>query len=231
MKVFLKFLIGLILLPSVIFFLYDFMAVLFVMAKNFSLTFPFLTGACLYLFCHRYVYNFSRFYVLSHEISHALAAWCCGYKVSGMKVNKESGHTEVSNINTFVLLAPYCLPLYALACIIIFYITELFWKEILNYDKVFLGLLGFFVAFHLVHTYKSLTETEQSDISLAGGGMFSFVCIVLVNLIFAVLLVKFLFPALVSPESIFAEVARQTVSFWKMFFIYAHKFFVWAGNL
>ena len=231
MKVFLKLLIGIILLPSVMFFLCDFMQVLLVIIKNFHLTFSFLLGGIIYLLIHKFVYNFSRFYVFAHEATHALAALCCGYKVSGMKVKEESGYTKVSDVNTFVLLAPYCLPLYAIACILIFYITGLFWKEILAYDKVFVGLLGFFMAFHLVHTYKTLTDTQQSDISLAGGGVFSFALIALANLTLAVLLIKFLFPELVSPGSILVEVAKQTVVFWKMFFAQAHKFIVWVSNL
>ncbi|MCR5503969.1 MAG: M50 family metallopeptidase [Elusimicrobiaceae bacterium] len=231
MKKFLKLLLGLILLPSVLFFFYDFMEVLLVMIKNFRLTFSLIIGVAAYLICHKYIYNFSRVYVFAHEITHAIAAWCCGYKVSNIKVNKESGHTTVSDVNTFVLLAPYCIPVYAIICILGFYITSLFWKEILTYDKVFLGILGFLMTLHLVHTYKSLTETEQSDISSAGGGIFSFVLIVLANLTLAVLLIKFLFPSSITPSSIFWDVVKQTCSFWKMFYIYLRDFIVWLKNL
>lgn len=228
---FLKLFVGLILLPTVLFFFYDFLAVLLVLLKNYHLTFSLLIGIALYLICHKYIYNFSRAYVFAHEVSHAIAAWCCGYKVSGMKVNKESGHTTVSDVNIFVLLAPYCFPLYAVICIVCFYITSLFWDGILVYDKVFLGILGFLMTFHLVHTYKSLTETEQSDISSAGGGVFSFVLIVTINLTLAVLLIKFLFPSLITTSSIFWEVAKQTAAFWKMFFAYLHDFIIWLKNL
>jgi len=231
MKKFLKLFFGIILLPSAFFFFYDFLAVVLVLLKNFRITCSFMIGVIAYLLCHKFIYNFSRVYVFAHELSHALAAWCCGYKVSGMKVNKESGHTTVSNVNTFVLLAPYCFPLYAVICIVCFYITSLFWDGILVYDKVFLGILGFLMTFHLVHTYKSLTETEQSDISLAGGGVFSFVLIVFVNLTLAVLLIKFLFPSLITPISILFEVVEQTASFWKMFFVYLHNFITWLKNL
>ena len=231
MNKFLKLLLGLILLPSVSFFFYDFMGILLVMVKNFRLTFSLIIGVAVYLICHKYIYNFSRAYVFAHEVTHAIAAWCCGYKVSGIKVNKESGHTTVSNVNTFVLLAPYCVPLYAVICILFFYITSLFWKDILLYDKFFIGLLGFLMTLHLVHTYKSLTETEQSDISLAGGGVFSFVLIGLANLTLAVLLIKFLFPSLITASSIFLEVAKQTALFWRMLFVYIHDFIVWLKNL
>ena len=231
MKKFLKFLIGIVLLPFALFFIYDFMAVIWAIIKNFQVTFPFLFGAAVYLILHRYIYNFSRPYVFAHEICHALAAWCSGYKVTDIQVKEESGQTKVSNINTFVLLAPYCVPLYAVICMLLFYITSLFWAEILNYEKLFLGLLGFLVTFHLVHTYKSLTETEQSDITLAGGGVFSFVLIAIINLTLIILFINFLFPDIITPISIFKEVTMQTYNFWKMFFVYMHKFVVWAGKL
>lgn len=231
MKKFLKFLIGIILLPFVFFFIYDFMAVIWTILKNFQVTFPFLFGAAIYFILHRYIYNFSRPYVLAHEVCHALAAWFSGYEVSDIKVKEESGETKVSDINTFVLLAPYCVPLYAIVCMLLFYITSLFWAGILNYEKLFLGLLGFFVTFHLVHTYKALTETEQSDITLAGGGLFSFVLIAIINLTLIILFINFLFPGIVAPSSVLKEVCIQTYNFWKMFFVYMHKFIVWAGSL
>ena len=231
MKKFLKFLIGIVLLPFAFFFIYDFVGVLWIIIKNFQITFPFLFGAAIYIILHKYIYNFSRPYVLAHEICHALAAWCCGYHVSEINVQEESGQTKVSDINIFVLLAPYFIPLYAIVCTILFYITSLFWADILNYEKLFLGLLGFFVTFHLIHTYKSLTETEQSDITLAGGGIFSFVLIAILNLTLIILFINFLFPGIIAPTSVFKEVFAQTYDFWKMFFVYMHKFIVWAGNL
>ena len=231
MKKFLKFLIGIILLPFVFFFIYDFMAVICAILKNFQVTFPFLFGAAIYFIIHKYIYNFSRPYVFAHELCHALAAWCSGYKVTDIKVKEESGETKVSDINTFVLLAPYCIPLYALVCTILFYVISLFWSEIVNYERLFLGILGFLVTFHLMHTYKSLTETEQSDITLAGGGVFCFVIIAIINLTLIILFINFLFPGIIAPTSIFKEVFVQTYNFWKMFFVYMHKFIVWAGNL
>ncbi len=235
MKQFFKFLIGIILLPFACFFIYDFMGVIGTIIKNFQITFPFLLGLAVYLILHKYVYNFSRPYVFAHEICHALAAWCCGYEVTDIKIKEESNvmHSDAYyiNVNTSVLLAPYCIPLYAFVFTLLFYITSLFRADILNYEKLFLGLLGFFVMFHLVHTYKSLTETEQSDITLAGGGMFSFVLIAIINLTLIILFINFLFPGIIAPTSIIKEVFMQTCNFWKMFFVYMHKFIVWAGNL
>ena len=231
MKKFLKFLIGIVLLPFAFFFIYDFLGVLWAIIKNFQKTFPFIFGAAIYCILHRYVYNFSRPYVLAHEICHALVAWFSGYHVSEIQVQEESGQTKVSNVNTFVLLAPYCIPLYAFICTILFYITSLFWVEILNYEKLFLGSLGFFVAFHLIRTYKTLTETEQSDITLAGGGVFSFVLIAIVNLTLIILFINFLFPGIIVPTAVLKEVCIQTYNFWNMFFVYMHKFVIWVGKL
>lgn len=226
-----KFFIGLLLLPFVFVFIYNFIPVVIEMLKNYHMTCAFLIGFILYCFIHKYLYNFSRPYVFAHEITHALAAWCCGYKVSDIKVNEESGATKVSDINTFVLLAPYCLPLYVIIIILVFYITSLFWADILAYNRIFLGLLGFFMAMHLVHTYKALTETEQSDISLAGGVLFSFGLIAVVNLSLLLLLINFLFPDIISPLGLFKKVFFQTLDFWKISFSYLRKLIIWVKNL
>ena len=226
-----KFFIGLLLLPFVFVFIYNFIPVVIEMLKNYRMTCSFLIGFVLYCFIHKYLYNFSRPYVFAHEVTHALAAWCCGYKVSDMKVNEESGATKVSDINTFVLLAPYCLPLYVIGIILVFYITSFFWEDILAYNRIFLGFLGFFMAMHLVHTYKTLTETEQSDISLAGGGLFSFGLIAVVNLSLLLLLINFLFPNIIAPFALFKKVFIQTIDFWKVSFSYLYKLILWVKNL
>lgn len=231
MKKFFKFLIGLVFLPFVFFLIYDSAEMVPIIIKNLDMTFPFLLGVLIYFIVHKYICRFSRLYVLAHEISHALAAWCCGYKVTGMKIKEESGNTTVSGINTFVLLAPYCLPLYALVCMLVFYITSLFWPEIFVYNKWFLGIFGFLMSFHILHTYKTLTETEQSDVSCAGGGVFSFVLIAVVNLTLIIIFINFLFPGLIKPSSVFKESFIQTLGFWKIFFVYMHKLIIWLGNL
>lgn len=231
MKKFIKFLIGIFLLPFVFIFIYNFIPVVLELIKNFRFTFSFIIGFILYCILHKYVYNFSRVYVFAHELSHAIAAWCCGFKVSSIQVKEESGQTKVSDVNTFVLLAPYCFPLYVVVCIIGFYIASLFWKDIFMYNSLFLGLLGFFMALHLIHTYKAITETEQSDIKLAGGGVFSFALIAVVNLIILILLIHFLFPVLIAPISLIKQVFIQTIDFWKMIFEYIQKGIAKVGNL
>src|SRR6267142_2104990 len=62
-----------------------------------------------------------RTYVFGHELSHALAAWMSGANVKHFRVSKRGGSVSVSKSNIFIALAPYILPLYALAAMAIYY--------------------------------------------------------------------------------------------------------------
>lgn len=218
MKRAVKFLIGFILLPLAFCILLSVCEVLWYIIKSYKITLCFMLGALLYFLTHLFFYNFSRFYVFAHELSHAAAAWICGYKVSGLSVGSESGEVKVSNINTFVLLAPYCIPLYSMAVTLIYLILNLLWPAAADYGSVFLALFGFFTMLHLMHTYKALTETEQSDITRAGGGVFSFSLIVLINMVVILALIEIYFPGMVPVWALAGGIIRRTLAFWKWLF-------------
>lgn len=218
MKRALKFLLGLILLPLAFCILLSVAEVLWHIIKSYKITLYFMLGALLYVLRHLFFYNFSRFYVFAHELSHAAAAWLCGYKVSGLSVGRESGEVKVSGVNTFVLLAPYCVPLYSIAVTLAYLVLNLLWPAAENYNSVFLALFGFFTMLHLMHTYKALTETEQSDIIRAGGGVFSFSLIVLINMGVVLALIEIYFPGIVPVWSLTGGIIRRTLAFWKWLF-------------
>ncbi|HYF50905.1 MAG TPA: hypothetical protein VEJ63_15935, partial [Planctomycetota bacterium] len=56
-------------------------------------------------------------YVFAHELVHALATWMCLGKVSNLTASASGGQVTTSKTNTFIRLAPYCVPLYALIAI------------------------------------------------------------------------------------------------------------------
>ncbi len=225
-----KFIIGLILLPTAFFICLGFADIIWALFKNYKITVYFLLGAALYLLLHFSVYKFDRLYVIAHEFAHAIAALVCGYKVSGLTVKQDSGKIKVTGVNVFVLLAPYIAPLYALLTVITYYAAGLF-INMAPYKIVFLALLGFFSALHITHTVKSLTETEQSDIAMAGGGIFSFFIIVLANALIFAGLFELLFPGIVPVGGIMTDVAKRTFYFWETIFKYMYNFIFKSSNV
>ena len=213
-----KLFLGVVLLPLAFSILLSVFEVLWYIAKGYKVTLYFILGAALYILTHLFFYNFSRFYVMAHEFSHAAAAWLCGYKVSGLSVGRDSGEVKVSDINTFVLLAPYCVPLYSLIVTLVYLLLNLFVEGAERYGGLFLALFGFFTALHLTHTYKALTETEQSDIAKAGGGVFSFSLIILINMAVILGLAEIYFPGIIPLGALSGGIISRTIEFWKWFF-------------
>lgn len=223
-----KFIIGLLLLPTVLLVFLGVADIIIALFKNYSVTLFFLLGAGVYLFIHKYIYNFSRLYVLIHELTHAMAALICGHKVQSLKVNEDNGNVKLTGVNVFILLAPYILPMVSVFVVILYFLLALFIEPTETYRRVFVSLFGFFTMFHIAHTYKALTEAQQSDVQLAGGSIFSFSFIVIVNVVIIVLLLELLFPGVVPVWQIVRDIFNNTVFFWKKFFKYSHDFIVWA---
>lgn len=107
-----------------------------------------------------------RAYVLAHELSHAIAAWLAGGRVTKMRVGKTGGSVEVSRVNLFVALAPYMLPLYSLLLLLAVAIAGL-WIDLTPWMRALPFLLGATWAFHLSFTLASLS-LGQSDIAPYG---------------------------------------------------------------
>lgn len=133
------------------------------------------------------------FYVLGHELTHALAAWALGGSVYGMKVAEDGGHVDLSHSNAFIALAPYCVPLYVCA-VALGYRVALWLRPDFAGEALFLGLMGAALAFHLLLTWDALTQSVQPDLKAAGGVFFSWSIIAAVNGLVVLLLLKALFP-------------------------------------
>jgi hypothetical protein len=149
-----------------------------------------------------------RLYVFGHELSHALVAWCLGAKIYRFEFNSQGGYVETNKSNTFISLAPYFLPIYALAVMLSFGVVALFTDlsavhtvEVFGVTvpfkltRLFYIALGLTWGFHVTYTVLTL-RSEQSDLT-RNDEYFSLMLIFLVN---AGLLILMLVSASPHPE-------------------------------
>lgn len=212
---FLKFLLAIVLLPTVVLAAAETFYLFLPLVGNWKTFLPFLIGIVLYVVLHYRVYNFSRPYVFIHEITHAVAAWLCGYRVSKISVKKDNGFVKMDKTNTFVVLAPYFIPGYVVLTILLYILISLF-VSLEPYNNYVLGLIGFLMAFHFIQTFHTLWEADQPDLQLAGGKVFSLVAIVLANLFILACVLKILFPAEVQLLLAGKNVVKGTVTVWRI---------------
>lgn len=121
----------------------------------------------------------TQLYVLGHELSHVLAVWLSGGKISKMKINKNGGHVVSNKMTAWIALAPYVLPFYPFLTGIIWAIAAWFSPHLRHYEWAFLLLWGAVWGFHLCFTL-SVMKTDQSDFA-SQGYLFSFTIIFLFN--------------------------------------------------
>jgi hypothetical protein len=170
---------------------------------------PLLIGAALYCPLHFCLPRNRFFYVLAHELSHALAAMAYGVKIRKINVKKTGGYVAMNSTNTFISLAPYFIPFYALAAGLSYGLAA-FFREMSPYRPLFTGATGFFLAFHLLNTGEILTGPVQSDLKKAGGVFFSISMVLLLNSLCLALALKLIFPELVSLRNYAAGVWNGT---------------------
>ena len=210
-----KLLVALLLSPAVFFALWE----MGKLGKNVlghgQTAFVFLAGAVVYALVHYTVYDFSRVYVFMHELTHAFAALLCGCRVKDISVKRESGYVKMDKINTFVVLAPYFVPGYVLVVTFLYIVGDLF-EDLTPYRSVFLFLVGFFMSFHFIQTFKTLFEADQPDLQLAGGKIFSVITITLANLAVLAVVLKGLFPEQISLTSAGMSVLKSTLNTWRI---------------
>jgi hypothetical protein len=157
-------------------------------------TWPFLLGAAAYLPFGLVSRGSGRAYILAHELSHAAAAALCGIKVGRISVGRRAGHVALGGSNAFVDLAPYFVPLYALAAALA-YGLALYFVDLTPWRPQLTALTGFLLSFHLVNTAAVMAGPVQSDFRKAGGVIFSFSTVLLANAVCLALCMKALYPA------------------------------------
>lgn len=207
--------VAVLLLPTVFFVLAETFGACWSVLKDFQTAVGFLAGGALYGVIHFAGFHFDRMYVWGHETTHAVSAMLFGFRVHSMTVNKDSGHVKMDRCNAAVVLAPYVVPLYALMAGLGYLALELC-IDAAPYRPVFVFVAGFLMTFHYVQTVKTLWETQQPDLRLAGGRIFSVVMIVLCNAVVLTLVLKTLFPERVALGAMARAIAVSTYNTWKI---------------
>ncbi len=132
-----------------------------------------------------------RLYVWGHEMAHALFVILCGGSVREFRVSEKGGHILADRNNFVIALAPYVVPLYAVAGVLVFLLAglwldltrviELPWGGVLRPLYGLYWFLGLTWSFHVTFTVWMIVR-DQPDLRL-NGTAFSLMVIVLINLL------------------------------------------------
>ena len=187
--------IGIILLPAACASIVSTYKLLFKTLTNINFYKPFLIGAAIYLviavLIRIFPYaikNSNASYVLAHELSHAFAAILFLKKIYGIKIRKNHGSIKMSGSNFIIGLAPYFIPFYALITAAACQAMTYFFPGMIA-RKYFIGITGFFIAFHFRHTAEMLLGPIQPDLEEEGGRIFSFTVIIIFSCLTSALIV------------------------------------------
>ncbi|MBI3291824.1 MAG: M50 family metallopeptidase [Elusimicrobia bacterium] len=168
-----------------------------------------LFGVVTYLVAHLLLAVPIRTYVFGHELTHALAAWLVGGKVRKFHVSRRGGSVTVTQSNLFVALAPYLFPLYTLCVVLAYAIAQRFVVHpFLRPTALF--LVGLTLAFHGALTVQALRQ-RQPDVTKSGS-VLSYSLIWIGNCAVLVLLLRVLFPAVVSAREFFNIAGHESLA-------------------
>lgn len=163
---------------------------------------PFWIGVFCYIVFQIVFYKPMRTYVFGHELTHAFAGILSGAKIKKFKVGKESGHVVMTKDNIWITLAPYFFPIYTFAVIIIY--LMLGWViDIIPLYPYYLFLMGLSISFHIALTIYIL-GIGQSDLKVYGV-FFSYILIIIINIIVFTLLMALAFPQEIDVAVLFKE--------------------------
>ena len=129
---------------------------------------------------------FLYFYVLGHELTHAVFVYACGGKVGGIHVTADGGYVMTNKSNALIALSPYFVPFWSVVILGISTVIGLFNKlglfyEIPHHDHALYFLVGFSWSFHLLWTLWMIPR-DQPDLK-ENGVFFSLVVIYIANVV------------------------------------------------
>lgn len=212
-----RLLIGLLLIPAAAAAVTSSYKVISVLFNKALFFWPLLAGAAIYLlfmFINNRLGNKNDiFYVLAHELSHALLAVFSGAKIFSIKIKKQSGNVKLSRSNFLIGLAPYFLPLYAIITTGLYYICAYIFPHVLL-RPWFTGAVGFFLAFHFAHTLEMLAGPLQPDLRDEGGIIFSFPVIIFLSCLTTLLVLLLMLPSEISLKAILLTFAYDQKVFY-----------------
>lgn len=174
-----KFLLGILLLPVCLATAQALWRLLFASVSADRVWLPMLAGAACWVVIFLLLPKPMWVYVFGHELTHVVWTWIFGGQVKRFKAASDGGHVVTTKSNFVIALAPYFFPLYALLVVAVFFIGDLFWDWRRGYLTWFHLLLGAAYAFHVTLTWEIL-KTRQSDIT-SQGRLFSAAVIFLGN--------------------------------------------------
>ena len=138
-----------------------------------------LAGLVAFALCWATVSHPVRVYVLGHELTHALWGLMFGARPSDVRVSASGGSVKLSKTNFLITLAPYFFPFYTFLVVLVAIVTYAFMRE-LPFLPLWLFLIGFTWAFHLLFTLETLAQ-RQPDVKLYGR-IFSWSVILILNI-------------------------------------------------
>ena len=125
-------------------------------------------------------------YVYGHECTHAIWVKIFGGKVEEkFHVSLEGGHILADRVNTWIALAPYFFPIYSVLVLSIYGVAKIF-TDVSAFEWVMFLLLGFTWSFHLAFTCLLIMQ-GQPDLHY-GGTFFSMILIYAINLLIVIAL-------------------------------------------
>jgi hypothetical protein len=185
-----KFLIGVLSLPLCYSVTKAFYANFMAMQSGSAVLPNFVWGIVVYAILHLLFYRPTYVYVLGHEAVHAGVAWIFGGRIKSFKVSKEGGSVGTDKSNFIIELAPYFFPIYTIIVTLIYFVVSHSYP--VGYGGVFLFLIGFTLAFHIIATIE-IMKVKQPDI-VKSGYMFSISFVYIVNIIVIAAIFGLAFP-------------------------------------
>ena len=174
----------------------------------------FLTGIVVYLVVHSIFYKPVYLYILGHEATHALFTWLCGGRVTSFRATFRGGRVTTTKSNFLITLGPYFFPVYTVLIACTYFFVS-FFSGVERHTSVFIFLIGFSWAFHIVLTIY-FVKMEQPDI-MKMGTLFSIVLVYIINLIIVAFILALFFPE-ISFLGFAKDVCRESAEFYRKFF-------------
>lgn len=129
---------------------------------------------------------FLYFYVLGHELTHAVCVLIFRGKVTDFYVSAEGGYITTNKTNLIIALSPYFVPFWSVIGALIYGAMRISADLKPGWDLAFYGMMGFTWTFHMVWTLWMIPR-DQPDLK-ENGTFLSLVVIYLANLLVLVAL-------------------------------------------
>jgi hypothetical protein len=162
----LKFLLGILLLPACFGAVNALFRVLRVAGNAHTFWVALVGGAACWLTIFLLLPKPMLVYVYGHELTHVVWTWVFGGRVKRFKADANGGHVIITKSNFVIALAPYFFPLYVALIILIYVVGHLLWNW-QHYVPWFHFFIGVAYAFHVTLTWHIL-KTRQTDITEQG---------------------------------------------------------------